>query len=146
KKFGRLSFAVATARATWRYKNQRVQMMFDGKDRVETTINTVAIANGRYFGGAMQVAPHAEIDDGMFDVIAIGDITFGEVLKSGRRLYQGTHLAMDKVTSRRARVVNVEPVDRSSVVELDVDGEAPGRLPARFEILPAALWVVVPGG
>jgi diacylglycerol kinase (ATP) len=148
KKLGRLSFAIATARATWSYKNQRVQLIFDGNvaDRVEATINTVAVANGRYFGGAMMVAPNAEVDDGVFDVIAMGDFTFGDLVKSGRRLYQGTHLAMDKVTSRRARVVEAEPVDPGAVVELDVDGECPGRLPARFEIVPAALWMIAPGG
>ncbi|HEY0478237.1 MAG TPA: diacylglycerol kinase family protein [Kofleriaceae bacterium] len=145
KKLGRLTFAVATARATWSYKNQRVQLVFDGTDRVEATINTVAIANGRYFGGAMMVAPHAELDDGQFDVVAMGDFGFGDLLKSGRRLYKGTHLTMDKVTARRARVVDAEPIDPASVIELDVDGENPGRLPARFELVPSALWLVVPG-
>ena len=146
KKLGRLSFALATARATWSYRNQRVQLVFDGRDRVEATINTVAVANGRYFGGAMMVAPNAELDDGQFDVIAMGDFGFGDLLKSGRRLYQGTHLTMDKVTARRARVVEAEPIDPAAIVELDVDGENPGRLPARFELVPAALWLVVPGG
>jgi YegS/Rv2252/BmrU family lipid kinase len=145
KKLGRLTFAIATARATWSYKNQRVQLVFDGTDRVEATINTVAIANGRYFGGAMMVAPHAELDDGQFDVVAMGDFGFGDLLKSGRRLYKGTHLTMDKVTARRARVVEAEPIDPASVIELDVDGENPGRLPARFELVPSALWLVVPG-
>jgi YegS/Rv2252/BmrU family lipid kinase len=145
KRLGRLAFAVATARATWSYKNQRVQLVFDGADRVEATINTVAIANGKYFGGAMMVAPNAELDDGMFDVIAMGDFGFGDLMTSGRRLYKGTHLAMDKVTARRARVVEAEPIDPKAIVELDVDGENPGLLPARFELLPAALWVVVPG-
>jgi diacylglycerol kinase family enzyme len=147
KKFGRLSFAVATARATWSYKNQRVQLIFDGKvnDRVEMTISTVAVSNGRYFGGAMMVAPEAEVDDGLFDVVAMGDFGFGDLVKSGRRLYKGTHLSMDKVTSRRARIVEAEPVEPGAVVELDVDGECPGRLPARFELLPGALWMVVPG-
>lgn len=146
KKLGRLTFAIATARATWSYKNQRVQLVFDGTDRVEATINTVAIANGRYFGGAMMVAPDAELDDGQFDVVAMGDFGFGDLLKSGRRLYKGTHLTMDKVTARRARVVEAEPIDPASVIELDVDGENPGRLPARFELVPSALWLVVPGG
>jgi diacylglycerol kinase (ATP) len=146
KKLGRLSFAIATARATWSYKNQRVQIVFDGAERVEATINTVAIANGRYFGGAMMVAPDAELDDGQFDVIAMGDFGFGDLLKSGRRLYKGTHLTMDKVTARRARVVEAEPIDPGGVVELDIDGENLGRLPARFELLPSALWLVAPGG
>jgi YegS/Rv2252/BmrU family lipid kinase len=144
KKLGRLSFMLATARATWSYKNQRVQLVFDGGERVEATINTVAVANGRYFGGAMMVAPNAELDDGLFDVIAMGDFGFGDLMKSGRRLYKGTHLTMDKVSARRARVVEAEPIDPGAVIELDVDGENPGRLPARFELLPSALWVVVP--
>lgn len=144
---GKLSFAIATARATWAYKNQRVQLIFDGKpsERVEATINTVAVANGKYFGGAMMIAPNAEVDDGVFDVIAMGDLNFGDLLKSGRRLYKGTHLSMDKVTARRARIVEAEPIEPGGIVELDVDGEALGRLPARFELVPSALWMVVPG-
>ncbi len=146
KKLGRLSFALATARATWSYKNQRVQLIFDGDiaSRIETTINTVAVANGKYFGGAMMVAPNAELDDGQFDVVAMGDFGFGDLLRSGRRLYKGTHLAMEKVTSRRARTVDAQPIDPSAKVELDVDGEPLGLLPARFELLPAALWMVAP--
>ena len=41
-------------------------------------------------------------------------------------------------------VSNLLKLNRGAVVELDIDGEAPGRLPARFELLPAALWVVAP--
>jgi len=123
-----------------------VQLVFDGDvaNGVEVTINTVAVANGKYFGGAMMVAPNAEVDDGLFDVIAMGDFSFGDLLKSGRRLYKGTHLAMDKVTARRARTVDAEPVDPGAKVELDVDGEPLGTLPARFELVPGALWMVVP--
>jgi diacylglycerol kinase (ATP) len=145
KRFGRLAFMLATARATWSYKNQRVQLTFDGADRLEATINTVAVANGRYFGGGMMVAPEAELDDGMFDVVALGDFGFGDLLTSGRRIYKGTHVAMDKVTSRRAKVVEAEGLEPGAVIELDVDGECPGRLPARFELLAGALWMVAPG-
>lgn len=146
KKLGRLSYSLATARATWSYENQRVALTFDDRpeDRAEMTIHTVAVANGRYFGGAMKIAPNAEVDDGMFDVVAMGDLGFGDLLTSGLRIYKGTHLSLDKVTSRRARVVDARPIDPSAVVELDVDGEAIGRLPARFEVLPSALWMAVP--
>src|SRR3569623_840594 len=86
----------------------------------------------------MKVAPNAELDDGQFDVIAMGDFGFADLLKSGRRLYQGTHLAMDKVTSRRAKLVEAEPVDPNGIVELDVAGELLGRLPAVAAYLRAA--------
>lgn len=146
KKLGKLSFALATARATWSYKNQRVELVFDeqASSRLELTINTVAVANGRFFGGGMKVAPEAEVDDGAFDVVAMGDFGFGDLLRSGRRLYQGTHLTMDKVSHRRARVVEASPIDPGAVVELDVDGENLGRLPARFELMPSAVWMAAP--
>ncbi len=143
---GKLSFAIATARATWSYRNQRVELVFDGdpRSRTELTINTVAVANGRYFGGGMMMAPNAEVDDGVFDVVAMGDFNFGDLLKSGSRVYKGTHLTMDKVTHRRARLVEAAPLDPGAKVELDVDGENLGQLPARFEVVPQAIWMAAP--
>lgn len=143
---GKLSFAIATARATWSYRNQRVELVFDGDaaSRTELTVNTVAVANGRFFGGGMMMAPDADVEDGAFDVVAMGDFNFGDLLRSGRRLYKGTHLTMDKVSHRRAKVVEALPMDPNEAVELDVDGENLGRLPARFEVAPAAIWMAAP--
>lgn len=148
KKLGKLGFMLSTARAAWGYKNQRVQLTFDDdpKDRVEATINTVAVANGKFFGGAMKIAPDAEPDDGAFDVVVMGDLSFFDVVTKGRRVFKGAHIGMPEVSHRRAKIVDAEAIDPSAIVELDVDGEAPGTLPARFEILPSALWFVVPGG
>lgn len=143
---GKLSFAIATARATWSYRNQRVELVFDGEaaSRVELTVNTVAVANGRFFGGGMMMAPDADVEDGILDVVCMGDFGFGDLLRSGRRLYKGTHLTMDKVSHRRAKLVEALPMDPNEVVELDVDGENLGRLPARFEVAPAAIWMAAP--
>ena len=147
KRLGRLTFALATARATLRYDNQRVHLKFDddATTAVDLTINTVAVANGRFFGGAMMIAPEAELDDGVFDVICLGDMGKTEVLIGvSRRVYKGAHLTMDKVSQRRAKIVDAEPVDPGETVELDLDGENIGRLPARFALVPRALAVVAP--
>ncbi len=143
---GRLSFMLGSLRATWQYSNQRVQLWFDDDrdDAIDMTINTVAIANGCYFGGGMNMAPDAELDDGFFDVVAIGDISRREAIMSAPRLYRGTHLSLDKVSHRRARTVHAVPLGREPV-ELDVDGETPGILPASMRVLPQALSLLVPG-
>jgi YegS/Rv2252/BmrU family lipid kinase len=143
---GRASFFLATARAAMRYKNQRVRLVFDGKDddALEVTINNVAVANGRYFGGGMFIAPKAELDDGVFDIVAIGDLGLADFLLRGHRLYKGTHLDLPKVTQRRAVRVEAAPVDPKADVLLDVDGEAPGALPAVFTVMPRALNLVAP--
>jgi YegS/Rv2252/BmrU family lipid kinase len=142
---GKLSFLVATVRAGMSYANQRVRLSFDDEpaSAVDLTINVVAVANGQYFGGGMHIAPRAELDDGQFDVIAVGDLGMADLLRHGRRLYAGTHLGLDKVSHRRARVVRAEPLG-SEPVRLDVDGETPGILPATFRILPRCLHLIIP--
>jgi YegS/Rv2252/BmrU family lipid kinase len=143
---GRMAFLMGTARAALRYKNQRVRLVFDGDEEqfVEVTINNVAVANGQYFGGGMHIAPEARLDDGLFDVVTLGDLTPLDFLKDGHRVYRGAHLTMNKVSLRRARRVDARPVDPDEDVLLDVDGEAPGALPARFTVLPRALDLLVP--
>jgi YegS/Rv2252/BmrU family lipid kinase len=137
---GRLAFFVASLRAGIVYKNQLVRLRIDDGPELERRVNTVAVANGRYFGGSMMVAPQAELDDGLFDVVTLGDLTFGDMLALSRRIYQGTHLEMRKVEHVQARRVVAES---DEVVLLDVDGEQPGRLPATFELIPAALRLKV---
>ncbi len=146
KRFGKLSFLAASFKGMMRYDNQRVRLTFDGDaaSAIELTINTVAVANGRYFGGGMFIAPHAEVDDGQFDVVCLGDLGMADMIFKSRRLYDGSHLTMKEVSHRRARLVHAEPVEPDAKVELDVDGETPGRLPATFTIVPAALSLVAP--
>lgn len=142
---GRLTFLLATARVGVKYQNKRVRLVFDDDKShpVDATIHTVAVANGRYFGGGMNIAPEAEIDDGYFDVVALGDFQFRDFVLHGPRIYSGSHLTLDKVSHRRARTIYAEPLDQQTVL-LDVDGEAPGQLPATFSILPRALQIVIP--
>jgi len=148
KKLGRIGYFTTGVRATLSYKNQRVQLVFDGnvKDRVEVTAYNVAVANGKFFGGGMKIAPDAELDDGMFDVTVVGDLGIVQLMTGfARQVYSGAHVKTKGISVRRARVVEAEAIDPKEKVEFDVDGEHLGRLPARFEVMPQALWLVVPG-
>jgi YegS/Rv2252/BmrU family lipid kinase len=138
---GKVSFAVATLKAGARYKNPTVRLVLDGGPAREGKIYNVAVANGRYFGGGMKVAPDAALDDGWFDVITLGDFGFADLVFRGLDIYSGKHLRNPKVTVHRARKIEATPVDGAAEVLLDVDGEAPGRLPATFELLAGALQV-----
>jgi YegS/Rv2252/BmrU family lipid kinase len=137
---GMLSFALATLKAGATYKNATVKLSFDGGAVKEGRIYNVAVANGRYFGGGMKVAPDAALDDGWFDVVTLGDISFTELLLRGTEIYRGKHLTNPKVSVARARKVEARADDGVEVL-LDVDGEQPGRLPATFELVPGALKV-----
>jgi diacylglycerol kinase family enzyme len=88
----------------------------------------------------MQVAPAARIDDGLFDVVVWSGFGIGDFVTKRRMLYDGTHVALPNTRVARARTVEVDAPSGARVL-LDVDGEQPGTLPARFTVLPGALRV-----
>lgn len=136
---GKATFLYASAKAALRYKNPRVRVRLDDRPWEEVRLYTLAVANGGYFGGGMHIAPGARLDDGLFEVITLGDLSLPEALQLGYHLYQGSHLHLPKVTAAQARSVKVELCEPKDKVLLDVDGETPGRLPARWTVLPKAL-------
>jgi diacylglycerol kinase family enzyme len=90
----------------------------------------------------MKVAPDACMDDGLFDVVAWEGLGLVDLLVKRPMLYDGTHVRLRNTRVLRARVVEAEPLEGAQV-HLDVDGENPGTLPARFSILPGALRIRV---
>jgi diacylglycerol kinase family enzyme len=88
----------------------------------------------------MQVAPAARLDDGLFDVVVWSGLGIADFVTKKRKLYDGTHVDLPNTRVLRARVVEAEPVGGARLL-LDVDGEQPGTIPARFTILPGALRV-----
>jgi diacylglycerol kinase (ATP) len=139
---GRAAFAVGTVRAMSVYRNAPVAIKVDGKDWYEGRIVVVAIANGGYFGGGMNVAPAADAGDGLFEVVAVGDLSFAEALVLAPRLYAGKHLDHPRVMSTRGTRVEAVPLSNSPV-HVDADGETPGRLPLKATIFPAALELLL---
>lgn len=140
---GKASFFLATVRASLTYRNARCRITLDDGPVIQQPIYIVAVSNGRFFGGGMKIAPDAEMDDGQFDVVTIGDVSMVTMLRHSSKIYRGTHLGLPHVSVQRARKMVAEPVDAGDEVLLDVDGEAPGRLPARFEIVPRAIRIQV---
>jgi len=144
---GKVSFAAATVRSTLSSSGTGVVVQLDDQRERRVTVSNLCIANARYFGGGMKVAPKAMLDDGRFDVITIGDLGALKILTNAHKLYSGTHLEMDEVHQAQARVVVVRPARKDEIVAIEIDGELAGRLPARFEIVPKAIRVrfQVPG-
>lgn len=141
---GKLSFAVATVQSTLSAPATSVIVQLDDDRERRLTVSNLCVANARYFGGGMKVAPHAILDDGRFDVVTIGDLGALKILTNAHRLYRGTHLSMEQVQQARARIVQARPARKNDEVMIEIDGELPGRLPATFEIRPRALSVRCP--
>jgi len=140
---GKVSFQLGAARALLGWADQPVRWRVDGGPWQEERITCIAVCNGRYFGGGMMVAPEASIDDGLFDVTVWKGLGIKDFVLRRHMLYDGSHVRLPNTRTLRARVVEAEPVGGARVL-LDVDGEGPGSLPARFTLLPAALRLKVP--
>jgi YegS/Rv2252/BmrU family lipid kinase len=138
---GKVAFANALLQTTFQYDLADVYVKIGSEEERRYRITNVCIANARYFGGGMKIAPDAKVDDGLFDVVTIGDFSTAEMVLHSYRLYLGTHLNLDKVAFARATRVEARPAQEGHEVTMEVDGETPGRLPAVFELIPQALAV-----
>lgn len=137
---GRVSFLWATLAVYARWKNTDVTVALDG-DRREARMLDVVVCNVRYLNGGMQLCPGAEPDDGIFDVLLIGDITKRDLAVTLPKVYRGTHLPHAKAELVRATAV---AVDAPTPLPVEVDGEQPGTTPITFSVVPKALRLRVP--
>ena len=99
-------------------------------------VQNVVIANGRYFGGGMRIAPSAELDDGWFDVIVLPALGRVRTLVAMPSVYRGAHINQPGVLVKRAKTVRVEPLDSRPLL-FDIEGEQIGIAPATLTCLPA---------
>jgi diacylglycerol kinase (ATP) len=101
----------------------------------------IAICNGKYFGGGMKIAPMAEVDDGTFELVALGATSKLGLALSSQTLYSGEHMKHASTVHLRGQSFQLELINehvRDAFV-LDVDGEPKGSLPLRVDVLPKAL-------
>lgn len=138
-----ISFASSMLQTAMRNEAIRLVVQLDDTHDRQLTVSNLCIANARYFGGGMKIAPDAKLTDGKFDVVSLGDLSALKLFTSAPRVYLGSHLSMPEVSHALARKVTVRPADRGKEVALEIDGELPGRLPATFQIIPEALRVRV---
>lgn len=101
----------------------------------------VAVANSQNYGGGMYLAPHALIQDGLFDVIFIKNISKYRLLINVPRLYKGTHIHEPGFEIIRGRHVKIESDPNLTIL---ADGDSISSPPADISILPLALCVLVP--
>lgn len=140
---GRTSFAFSTLQEVLDLDFTTVRVRIDGEE--ERQLNTInfCVCNARFFGGGMKIAPESSVNDGVFDVVNIGDIKTAKILLNAYKLYGGTHMSLPEVRATRAKKVEVVS---DAEVKIEIDGELPGKLPATFEIVPEALRLRVPKG
>lgn len=140
---GRASFALSTLREVVALQATKARVTIDGGEEHPLGTVNFCVANARFFGGGMKIAPEARIADGFLNVINIGDIRTARIILNAYTLYRGTHLDLPEVKDTLAKRVEARPL-KNERIPIEIDGELPGFLPAVWEIVPAALKLRVP--
>ncbi len=141
---GKASFALSALQEVFDLNPVMIRVKIDGQ--TETSLSTInfCVCNARYFGGGMQIAPEAKLNDGLLNIVNIGDIKTARIIRKGYKLYRGTHLNLSEVKSSFAKKIEVAPFDKNTEIFLEIDGELLGKLPAVYEIVPNLLRIRVP--
>jgi diacylglycerol kinase (ATP) len=123
----------------WRYRPRRLTLRLDGQV-YRFRAMMVTVANGPYVGAALAVAPDARLDDHRFDVEVFTRFGKLELLRHLLSIAWGRRSYNPKVRHFRAQTVEVIP-DTPMMVHADSSPLA--TTPARFEVVPSALAVIV---
>ena len=152
---GRLAYAQATLRAIVTCRRVKLACSFVDAQGLRRELpldaHAVAICNGRTFGGGMNIAPMARLDDGLLEVIAFQTRTRWRLVGRFSTIYSGRHLLEAGVDHFTCREVELRPASppagrrpRAGLFPLDVDGDAIGDVPVTAGVERAALRVRAP--
>lgn len=137
---GNLVYAYAGIRTLFGWKPARFTLRV-GEERERFTGYSVSVANNKAFGGGMFVAPDADLADGEFDVVTVGEVGKLRFLSNLPKVFKGTHVDEDEVRVFRAARLELSA---SRPFPVYADGEHLTDLPAKLRVLPRALSVIVP--
>ena len=123
-----------------RFRPARMRIVMD--DRIVTTSALmIAVANAPFTGIGFTLAPHARLDDGLFDVRVFDHFSKWELIRHLASIMAGRRAYSPKIRTYRSRRVRIEARHSRPV---RVDARDLGTTPVHFEVLPRVLRVVAP--
>ncbi|MGK7389228.1 MAG: diacylglycerol/lipid kinase family protein [Candidatus Cyclobacteriaceae bacterium M2_1C_046] len=134
-----IAFFKSIIKAFRKYKNIPVYCEADGWDW-QGQIKMLVIANGKYFGSGLCIAPHASIDDGKFAITIGGDLSTKDYIFNLPLLKRGKKVQHPQLFYKEAKEIKITSPQRCL---LEADGEIIGLAPISIKILPQRLGVMV---
>lgn len=138
-KGGPFSYIISLFTSLISYQSVKCNVIVDGQ-KTKVDVFSMSVAICRFNGGGMMQAPDAIPDDGLFDVTIITRVSRFLVIRSVKKLYDGSFLSMPQVKTFRGAKVEI---DSDPALFLETDGESLGHTPMNFEIIPLGIRVVV---
>lgn len=136
---GQMRYNIATVAALRTFTPITYTLDLDGEQRTLEAM-MVAVGNGPSYGGGLRMTEGALLDDGLLDVVIIGPMSKGELVRTYPRLFTGTHTTHPQYQHHLVRRVSIA----APGITTYADGERFGPLPLTVECVPGALQVLAP--
>ncbi len=138
-KTSKFSYLSSLLTSLIKHRHSEIEIIADNKS-FKNNVFSINVGICRYSGGGMMQVPNAIPDDGLFDLTVINKIGKIDVVRSIKRLYDGSILEHPKVNHHRAKVIKIKS---DTPIKLEVDGESLGHTPFEFTIIPRSINVIV---
>lgn len=132
----KLTYFTGTIATLLGFDNIDVRCLLDNDHIIEGQYKGLIVCNGQYMGGGMHIAPQAQTDDGLFEVVFIKDLTNLRFLTHFPSIYLGKHINLPEIEIYRSKKVSVTTKEQTI---FEADGEIPGLSPIVCQIIPKAL-------
>ncbi|MCR4425556.1 MAG: diacylglycerol kinase family lipid kinase [Firmicutes bacterium] len=136
---GILVYILAVMKVIWTYAPERMHLVVDGEEVVVDAPLLVAVANWQSYGGGMRICPEASVDDGVFDVCVVANMSKLRFLQSFPRVISGTHVRLPEVRIVRAKSVRIKC---GRMEPFHIDGEVFDASEMEFTLLPEGMSVI----
>lgn len=136
---GTYSYIIGVIKALGKFKSIKVDLVIDNK-RYNEEIMLVAVCNGAYYGGGMNIAPQAKVFDGQFDICVVRKMSKLKLLFLFPTIFKGKHTKYDEIEIYRGKSVQVFSKENMHV---NADGDIVNSRPVKFEVLHNKIEVIV---
>ena len=138
KGFGSLGYSLVVLMRLAKGMNNRMRLTIDG-EKLEIVDSALVISNSKFTGGGMKIAPMADTQDGLVDLVIFQGVNRRDILSIFSRVFKGTHVSHPKVKIFRAAEVTIESFPQELLM---ADGELLGLTPLRLKVLPGELAIL----
>jgi YegS/Rv2252/BmrU family lipid kinase len=138
KGFGALGYSLAVMLRLAKGMRNRMLLTLDG-EKMEIVDSALVISNSKYTGGNMKIAPMADTQDGLVDVVIFQEVNRRDILSIFSRVFKGTHVDHPKVRTFRAAQIVIDSCPQELLM---ADGELLGLTPLQLKVLPGELAIL----
>jgi YegS/Rv2252/BmrU family lipid kinase len=138
KVFGSLGYSLAVLMRLAKGMRNRMLLTVDG-EQIEIRDSALVISNSKYTGGSMKIAPMADTQDGLVDMVIFQEVNRRDILNIFSRVFKGTHVSHPKVRTFHAAEIVIDSCPQELLM---ADGELLGLTPLRLKVLPGELAIL----